>query len=348
MKRFPVLEQFLNDWSQGNTERATLVVAICAIAKAAVQVADTIAQGPLAGALATVVGENADGDSQQELDVRANDLFETALRDAPVAVFASEERETALLFDRDAPLSVAVDPLDGSSNIDTNVSIGSIFSIQAMPEGARSAPEAAFLQPGSRQLAAGFVVYGPRTELVLTVGEGTQVCTLDRSSGRFLVTRPQVRIPWARREFAINASNYRHWEEPIKAYIDDCMAGVEGPHGENFNMRWIASLVAETYRILGRGGIFLYPRDARPGYHRGRLRLIYEANPIAFVIEQAGGGATDGEHRILDIVPAELHQRVPLVYGSPDKVDRVARYYGDTHRIGGRSPLFGRRGLFLN
>ncbi len=348
MNGFPSLEQFLEEWRRGDETRSAVAATVHKIAWAAGQLADIIARGPLAGSLAAVVTECSHGDEQKELDLRADDLFEAAMREAAVAAFASEERETAQLLDPDAPLAVAVDPLDGSSNIDTNVSIGSIFSILPMPGDARTDPGAAFLQPGTRQLAAGFVVYGPRTELVLTLGEGTLICTLDRDSGRFLVTRPQVQIPLGKREYAINASNYRHWEEPIKAYVDDCMAGDQGPRGENFNMRWIASLVAEAYRILVRGGIFLYPRDARPGYGQGRLRLLYEASPIAFVVEQAGGGATDGEDRILDVVPSELHQRVPLVYGSRDKVDRVARYHIDMHAIGERSPLFGRRGLFRN
>ena len=346
MMPFPTLEGFLQDWSEGDGQRTALAKTIRAIAEAAAAVADTIARGPLAGALATAVGENVDGDAQKELDLRANRLFEEALRQAPVAAFASEEQETALLLDPRAPFAVAVDPLDGSSNIETNLSIGSIFSILPMPEAARAAPDLAFLQPGSRQLAAGFVVYGPRTELVLTLGAGTQICTLEREGGQYHITETQARIPRGTHEFAINASNYRHWEQPVKAYIDDCLAGNEGPRGQNFNMRWVASLVAEASRILARGGIFLYPRDARPGYQQGRLRLVYEANPVALIVEQAGGAATEGEARILDIEPTALHQRIPLIYGSRDKVDRVARYHNDEQGEGARSPLFGRRGLF--
>jgi fructose-1,6-bisphosphatase I len=348
MNRFPSLDRYLEDWSGSDDRRAAVAASVRAIASVAGRVAEIIAQGPLVGSLAMSVGENADGDTQKELDVQANDLFEAALRDAPVAAFGSEERETALLLDPDAPLAVAIDPLDGSSNIDTNVSIGTIFSILPMPAVGVTAPDAAFLQPGSRQLAAGFVVYGPRTELVLTLGEETQFFTLERSGDRFLMTRAQVQIPLGKREYAINASNYRHWEEPVRAYIDDCMSGAEGPRGDNFNMRWIASLVAEAFRILVRGGIFLYPRDARPGYGEGRLRLVYEANPIALIVEKAGGGATDGAQRVLDIEPTQLHQRVPLVFGARDKVERVARYHSDPQGIVERSPLFGRRGLFRN
>lgn len=348
MGRFPSLEQHLADWSGSDATRAAVAAVVRAVANTAGTVAEIIACDPLAGPLATSVGENADGDTQMELDVRADALFEAALRETPVAAYGSEERETALLLDRDAPLAVAIDPLDGSSNIDTNVSIGTIFAILPMTDAARQNPDAAFGQPGSRQLAAGFVVYGPRTTLVLALGQGTQMFTFDRTSDRFVVTCPQVQIPPGRREYAINASNYRHWDEPVKAYIDDCLSGEEGPRGGNFNMRWIASLVADAFRILVRGGIFLYPRDARPGYQEGRLRLVYEANPIALVVEQAGGAATDGERRILDIEPVGLHQRVPLVFGSRDKVERVARYHSEPHGIGERSPLFGRRGLFRN
>jgi fructose-1,6-bisphosphatase I len=348
MGRFPSLEQHLADWSGSDATRAAVAAVLRAVADTAGTVAEIIASGPLAGPLATSVGENADGDTQMELDVRADALFEAALRETPVAAYGSEERETALLLDRSAPLAVAIDPLDGSSNIDTNVSIGTIFAILPMTDAARQNPDAAFGQPGARQLAAGFVVYGPRTTLVLTLGQGTQMFTFDRTSDCFVVTCPHVQIPPGRREYAINASNYRHWDEPVKAYIDDCLSGEEGPRGGNFNMRWIASLVADAFRILVRGGIFLYPRDARPGYREGRLRLVYEANPIALIVEQAGGAATDGERRILDIEPAGLHQRVPLVFGSRDKVERVARYHSEPHGIGERSPLFGRRGLFRN
>jgi fructose-1,6-bisphosphatase I len=207
--------------------------------------------------------------------------------------------------------------------------------------------DAAFLRPGTAQLAAGFVVYGPQTALVLTLRAGTHVFTLDRRTNTFVLTRADVRIPAGRREYAINASNYRHWDEPVRAYVDDCIAGADGPRGTDFNMRWIASLVAEAFRILARGGIFLYPSDARPGYERGWLRLVYEANPLALVVEEAGGAATDGENRILEISPTALHQRVPLVFGCRHKVERVAEYYaGRLPSPGERSPLFGRRGLF--
>lgn len=343
MASFDSLSRHLRQWAGRDAGRRELAEAVEAVAAAAVQVAELIGQGPLAGALAAVVGENADGDAQKALDLRANDLFLAALRDTPVAAFASEESDTASMLNEGGSLAIAIDPLDGSSNIDTNVSVGTIFSILPM---AGHRIESAVLQPGDQQLAAGMLVYGPQTTLTLTLGSGTDLFTLDRLHGRFHLTRPDVEIPTGQREYAINASNYRYWDEPLRNYIDDCVSGADGPRGADFNMRWIASLVAEASRIFARGGIFLYPRDSRPGYQNGRLRLVYEANPVAFLIEQAGGAATNGERRILDIQPSILHQRIPLVFGSRDKVERVARYHSDPHAIGERSPLFAKRGLF--
>jgi fructose-1,6-bisphosphatase I len=318
------------------------------IAEGARALAQMIADGALAGALGAVVDGATHGDQQKELDARANALFIEALRNAPVAVVGSEESPEALVLSPGDPLAVAIDPLDGSSNIDTDISIGTIFSILPMTGAANGAPGAALLQPGSHQLAAGFVIYGPQTCLVLTLGCGTQILTLERRTSRFVLTHPEVRIPEGRREYAVNASNYRHWDEALRTYVDDCIAGVEGPRGENFNMRWIGSLVAETFRILGRGGIFLYPADRRPGYEHGRLRLVYEAQPIALIVEQAGGAASDGFTRILDLVPRQLHQRTPLIFGSRDKVERVERYHAGPPSTSERSPLFGRRGLFYH
>jgi fructose-1,6-bisphosphatase I len=340
------LHDHLDLWAGAAAERCAIAATVGAIARASAGLADLIAQGPLAGALDAVVGGNADGDAQKELDVRADKLFMAELCAAPVAVYASEESPAPVVLRPGAPLAVTIDPLDGSSNIDTNLSIGTIFGILPVPPEVVDPVTAACLQPGTAQLAAGFVVYGPRTALVLTLGDGVDVFTLDRRTGTYWLTRADVLIPPDKREYAINASNYRHWEEPIRTYVDDCIAGANGPRGEDFNMRWAASLVAEAFRILGRGGIFLYPRDNRPGYQKGRLRLVYEANPLALVMEQAGGGATDGERRILEIVPDALHQRVPLVFGARDKVDRVARYHDGTLPPAERSPLFGRRGLF--
>lgn len=317
------------------------------LAEVAAELAQIIADGSLAGALGAVVDQAAHGDPQAELDVRANTMFTRALRDAPVAAFGSEENDGPVVLNEGAPLAVALDPLDGSSNIDTNAPIGSIFSIRSM-DAANGSPAAALLQPGTAQLAAGFVIYGPKTCLVLTLGRGTHVFTLDRRAGRFVLTRRDVKIPLARPEYAINASNYRHWDEAIRLYVDDLTAGVDGPRGKDFNMRWVASLVAEAFRIVNRGGIFLYPADRRPGYAQGRLRLLYEAHPLALVMEQAGGAASDGFGRILELAPRDLHQRTPLIFGSADKVERVTRYHAVPPSTSERSPLFGRRGFFYH
>lgn len=338
------LYQWLTDWSQGDATRAAVTRAIAAIAGVSIHIAERIWLGSLAGRdPAAIVGVNEDGDRQKALDVEAHEMFVNALRHAPVASLISEEEKDVLAMTPGAPLIVAMDPLDGSSNIDTNISVGTIFSILPAP----AAGETPALPPsGAAQLAAGFIIYGPLTALVLTVGAGVAVFTLDRSAGRYLQTRESVTLPERKSEYAINASNYRHWDEPVRAYIDECLAGAEGPRAEDFNMRWVASLVAEAYRILMRGGIFLYPRDARKGYQHGRLRLVYEANPIAFLIEQAGGRATDGVNRILEIPPADIHQRTPLVFGSWRMVDRVGRYHRELERVSDRAPLFGSRGLF--
>lgn len=338
------LYQWLNEWADGDETRVAVTRAIAGLAGVSIRIAERIWLGSLSGRdPAALVGVNEDGDRQKALDVEANEMFIAALRRSSVALMISEEEKKPLALTPGAPLCVAIDPLDGSSNIDTNISIGTIFSILPASALAEASPR---LPKGAEQLAAGFMIYGPLTALVLTVGEGVAIFTLDRSAGRYLLTRQGVALPERKSEYAINASNYRHWEEPVRAYIDECLAGAEGPRSEDFNMRWNASLVAEAYRILMRGGIFLYPRDARKGYQHGRLRLVYEANPIAFLMEQAGGRATDGVNRILDLEPAEIHQRTPLVFGSYRMVDRVARYHVELERDSDRAPLFGSRGLF--
>ena len=316
-----------------------------AIAAAAVEMSGLIGLGRLSGQLsASHASTNADGDVQKELDVLANDMFVGAFRQAPVAAVVSEEMSEPLVLDSAGPLAVAMDPLDGSSNIDANVSIGTIFSVLPVLAKANGA-EAHFLQPGRMQIAAGFVIYGPQTSIVFALGSGqTQIFTLDRRAGRFhhAISAPVIDRESA--EYAINASNYRHWEAPVRAFIDDCEQGTEGPLKRDHNMRWTGSLVADTYRILLRGGIFLYPGDQRAGYNHGRLRLLYEANPIALIVERAAGIATDGVHPILDIVPSAIHARVPLVFGSAGPVGLVARYHSDP-QFSERAPLFGKRGL---
>jgi fructose-1,6-bisphosphatase I len=345
MVGFLSLRQFLGVWAQDDGRRQAVAVTLERIADAAAAISALIGQGALAGNLGAVVGNNSGGDAQKSLDIVANGLVLEALAGSPVAVIASEENEGLVRLRAGEPLAVAIDPLDGSSNIDTNISIGTIFSIWPCAETAESADPACGLEKGSRQVAAGFAIYGPQTALVLTVCEGVEIFTLDRQSGEFLQTRSNVRIPDGTCEYAINASNYRYWDRPIREFVDDCV-DANGKAGARFNMRWIASLVAEAFRVLARGGIFLYPRDSRPGYGNGRLRLVYEANPIALLIEQAGGAATDGARRILDIAPTSVHQRVPLVFGSADQVARVTRHHTTVYLDYDSPPLFGRRGLF--
>jgi fructose-1,6-bisphosphatase I len=317
-----------------------------AIAEASIEMSALIGLGRLYGQLGASHGStNTDGDVQKELDVLANDLFIGAFRRAPVAVVVSEELSEPLVLDPAGHLVVAMDPLDGSSNIDANVSIGTIFSILPVLANANGA-EAHFLQPGRTQLAAGFVVYGPQTSLVCALGSGqTQIFTLDRRDGRFFRSVSALAIGTECAEYAINASNYRHWDPPVRAFIDDCVQGTDGPLKRNYNMRWTGSLVADAYRILLRGGIFLYPGDQRTGYKEGRLRLLYEANPVAFIVGRAGGLATDCVRPILDIVPSAIHARVPLVFGTPDMVELVARYHSDPQFSAEHAPLFGKRGL---
>ena len=340
------LEQFMVNWAGQDERRMDIASAIHALSAACRSISLLIGAGALAGALGETRGDHGAGDAQKALDIIANDLILSTLAGTPVAAVVSEELDESVVLDPSAPLLVAIDPLDGSSNIETNVSVGTIFSIQPAPLAGSALDIPAFLQPGVRQLAAGYALYGPHTAFVLTVGDGTHVFTLDRVSSEFVLTAESVRVPRKTREFAINASNHRHWDEPIRIYIDDCLKGSEGPRGEDFNMRWIASMVAEAHRVLTRGGIYMYPGDLRDGYKHGRLRLIYEANPIAWLIEQAGGSASTGTERILDIVPAAVHQRVPLLFGSRDEVARLDRYHLDPYPLGERSPLFGRRGLF--
>ncbi|MFO1070745.1 MAG: class 1 fructose-bisphosphatase [Geminicoccaceae bacterium] len=344
MSQRETLQQHLDRWAGPDLLRQAVARTIAALAGAIVDISAMVAEGPLGGELGADIGGSGGGDTQKHLDAVTHRVFGEALAQAPVAVVGSEEDREPVILDAGAPLAVVIDPLDGSSNIDTNVPVGTIFGILPAAE-----PLAAsVLRPGHDLLAAAFAIYGVHTALVLTLREGTHVFTLDRTRGQFLLTRAAVQIPPAQREYAINASNYRHWDEAIRTYVDDCIAGVSGPRAGNFNMRWIASLVAEAYRILGRGGIFLYPGDRRPGYEEGRLRLVYEANPMALLIEQAGGSATTGLFRILDLQPRDLHQRTPLVFGSADKVARVAGHYAGPPSTSERSPLFGRRGLFYH
>lgn len=320
-----------------------VAAAVDAIAAAAIEIADLIATGDLADASGLTTGRNSDGDVQRNLDVQADAILRRGLGKLPIAALASEEMREPQLCDRDGLICVAIDPLDGSSNIDINMTVGTIFSILPAPDDLALA----FHQRGSAQLAAGFVTYGPQTSLVLTLGDGVDIFTLDRTSGCFRLARSAVQISETCEEFAINMSNRRHWDAPVRAFVDECLAGVEGPANRNFNMRWIGSLVAEVYRILTRGGVFLYPSDARAGYDNGRLRLTYEAHPMAMIVEQAGGSASTGRERILDLTAQNLHQRVPLVMGSSNEVRRVEELNCDPLLVASVSaPLFARRGFF--
>jgi fructose-1,6-bisphosphatase I len=317
---------------------------ILALAEAGRLLQSLISQGELAPQPDHVTGRNADGDDQKQLDIQANDLICSMLESAPVGWIASEEMADAYLSSTGGPLAVAMDPLDGSSNVDTNLSLGTIFSIYD----ARGTGEKAVLQCGHAQLAAGYLLYGPQTSLALTLGNGTHIFTLDRARRQYFLVRENIQIPDQTREYAINSSNFRHWDISVRTYIEDCLDGRAGPRGEDFNTRWLASLVAECQRIFTRGGIFLYPGDSRPGYADGRLRLVYEANAIALLTEQAGGRASTGTGHILDVQPETIHQRIPLIFGSREEVERVEGYYCRAGTSARHSPLFTHRGLFAS
>jgi fructose-1,6-bisphosphatase I len=300
------------------------------VARACKGIALAVNKGPLGGVLGAAESENVQGEIQKKLDIIANEvLIEANEWGGHLAAMASEEMEGIYVVPHRYPKGeylLLFDPLDGSSNIDVNVSIGTIFSVLVKPEGA-GVSEQDFLQAGSKQVAAGYCVYGPQTTLVLTVGDGVAMFTLDREHGSFVLTQENVHIPVDTKEFSINMSNMRHWDVPVIRYIEECLAGKEGPRGKDFNMRWVASMVADVHRILTRGGVFMYPWDRRDPDKPGKLRLMYEANPMAWLIEQAGGAATDGRRRILDIKPEQLHQRVAVMLGSKNEVERITAYH---------------------
>lgn len=339
------LDQFLDQKIADRPDLVDAAGVIREIASAAIELSNTVARGLLSGPMSASRGStNNDGDVQKELDIVSDELLTAALKRAPVAVMVSEELPEALVLNPGAPLAVAIDPLDGSSNIDANISIGTIFSILPALAGELSS-DAHFLRAGRAQIGAGFVVYGPQTSLVFSLGETTDVFILDKSLDKFFLVKKSLQIPRDSVEYAINASNYRHWDSPVRAFVDDCVQGVDGPMKRNHNTRWVASLVAETYRIMLRGGVFLYPGDQRTGYRQGRLRMLYEASPIAFLIENAGGLAIDCHVPILDIIPEKIHSRTPLVFGSADVVNLVLRYHKDPQFSAEHAPLFGKRGL---
>jgi fructose-1,6-bisphosphatase I/sedoheptulose-1,7-bisphosphatase len=345
------LNQFLIEERRNHPEATgDLNALVNDVALACKAIAKQVAYGGLDNVLGPTTTTNIQGEKQQKLDVLANDVFLRANEwGGHLAGMVSEEMDVPFVIPTRFPKGrylLVFDPLDGSSNIDVNVSVGSIFSIlRAITPGA-DAVASDFLQPGSNQVCAGYAIYGPSTMLVITVGTGTHGFTLDPQLGEFILTHPALFIPAAAREFAINASNSRFWEPAVKRYVDECLAGKSGSRDKDFNMRWIASLVAETHRILMRGGVFLYPRDNKEPAKPGRLRLLYEANPMAFIVEQAGGLASTGRERILEILPNGLHQRVPLIFGARDEVERIEAYHRE-HNLGDYdAPLFGTRGLF--
>ena len=323
---------------------------IIAAARACKLISKQVAAGELAGVIGSAGSRNVQGEEQKKLDVLSEEIFvRLASTGGTVAGLVSEESDNPIPLPDDADEGkylLLFDPLDGSSNIDVNVAVGSIFSILRAPEAGGAPRLEDFLQPGVEQVCAAYAIYGPSTMLVITVGTGTHGFTLDPILGEFVLTHPHLRVPEKTSEFAVNASNHRFWEPAVKRYVDECLAGETGPRHKDFNMRWVASLVADAHRILMRGGVFLYPRDTKDPAKSGRLRLLYEANPIAYIIEQAGGRASTGHSRILDVRPSGLHQRIGFIFGSAEEVELLDQYHDVTTDFD--APLFGTRGLFRN
>ena len=325
------LTQFIIEQQRGLPDASgTFSMLLSNIVTACKEISHLVNRGNLVGVLGSAESENVQGEVQKKLDVITNDIMVNALNwTGHLAGMASEEVDDIIAIPAQYPKGkylALFDPLDGSSNIDVNLTVGTIFSILRCREGVGPVAED-FLCKGSEQVCAGFVLYGPSTMMVLTTGHGVNGFTLDQDIGEFILTHPSMKIPEETSEFAINMSNQRFWEPPVKRYIEECLQGTEGPREKNFNMRWIASLVAEVYRILTRGGVFLYPYDLRDLSKSGRLRIMYEANPMAFIIEQAGGACSTGRERILDIKPSHIHQRVPLILGSKREVERIVAYH---------------------
>lgn len=331
MRRVTLTQYLIEQQRQYGKVSPELRLLIEVVARACKAISHAVSKGPLAGVGDAVGLDNVQGEAQKKLDVIANSvLVEANEWGGQLAAMVSEEMAEPYQIPHRYPKGeflLLYDPLDGSSNLDVNISVGTIFSVLRCPGNCTEFNDKAFLQQGAKQVAAGFAVYGAATILVLTVGNGVVGFTLDRELGSWVLTDERILIPEDTQEFAINASNARNWEAPVKRYIDECLAGKIGPRGKDFNMRWVASMVADVYRILSRGGIFLYPKDAK--HKEGRLRLMYEANPMAMIVEQAGGAATDGRQRILDIAPSALHQRVGVVLGSKNEVERVTGYHAE-------------------
>ena len=324
------LSRYLIEAQREQNLPADLRLLIEVVARACKSIAVAVGKGGLGGVLGEAGSDNVQGEAQKKLDVLSNDiLLEANEWGGHLAAMASEEMDHPHPIPGRYPKGeylLLFDPLDGSSNIDVNVSIGTIFSVLRCPEGAE-ADEAAFLQPGTAQVAAGYALYGPTTLLVLTLGNGVHCFTLDREQGSFVLSQENLRVPEDTKEFAINMSNQRHWEPPVQRYVDELLAGKEGPLGKDYNMRWVGSMVADVHRILCRGGIFMYPLDSKTAAKGGKLRLLYEANPMSLLIEQAGGAASTGRQRMLDVQPTALHQRVPVILGAKNEVERVVGYH---------------------
>jgi fructose-1,6-bisphosphatase I len=332
-KRISLTQYLVEQQRKHGRITAELRLLIEVVARACKRIAISVNKGALGEVLGSASSENVQGEVQKKLDIISNEvLIEANEWGGHLAAMASEEMDTIHVVPNRYPQGeylLLFDPLDGSSNIDVNVSIGTIFSVLRKVNNQRGVSEEDFLQPGKQQAAAGYCVYGPQTTLVLTLGEGVMVFTLDREQGSFVLTQEDLRIPEDTREFAINMSNQRHWAAPVTRYIDECLAGKEGPRGKDFNMRWVASMVADVHRIMTRGGVFLYPWDKREPEKPGKLRLMYEANPMAFLIEQAGGAASNGSQRIMDITPSKLHERVSVILGSKNEVQRAVSYHAE-------------------
>jgi fructose-1,6-bisphosphatase I len=330
-KQISLSQYLVEKQREKNLIPAELRLLLEIVARACKRISYAVGKGELGGMLGAAGSENVQGEVQQKLDVIANEtLLEANEWGGHLAAMASEEMDHPYTIPNRYPKGeflLLFDPLDGSSNIDVNVSIGTIFSVLRLPEGVKEPQEAHFLQPGTRQVAAGYAVYGPSTLLVLTVGDGVACFTLDRETGSWWLTNPSMRIPEDTREYAINASNARHWFEPVQRYVADLNAGRGGPLAKDYNMRWVASMVADVHRIMTRGGIFMYPADRRDPDKPGKLRLMYEANPMSFLVEQAGGMSTNGRQRIMDLQPTKLHERVAVFLGSRNEVARATRYH---------------------
>jgi fructose-1,6-bisphosphatase I len=326
------ITQFINEeqrrFSEGTRELTLLLGDIVTACK---RISLAVNKGALVGTMGSLESENIQGEVQKELDVITNDIFISSIEwSGHLAGMASEEMddpyEIPACFPRGKYL-ILFDPLDGSSNVNVNISVGTIFSILRAPEGVTHPVVQDFLQPGTQQVCAGYALYGSSTMMVLTTGHGVNGFTLDREVGEFYLTHPNMQIPPDTMEFSVNASNRRHWEAPVQRYIDECMRGVEGPRGKDFNMRWVASMVAEVHRILIRGGLFMYPLDSKLKDKGGKLRLLYEANPMSMLVEQAGGASSTGRGRVLELRPTGLHQRVPVILGSKNEVEILEAYH---------------------